>query len=225
MGGCWTSGTPRWLTSAADWIRSEDAKWRLPWRPTVRERGRPAGPHSQHSNENLSRDSHQVIPNLLSVAGVIDRLPGTGQFSEMRVSQVLGFKHNTLHKRYHMFVKAVFKVHCPRGEKTATAFWWNSRYVISVMSSLYNSSERSRWLKHASGMLKSRHARRWNTSVFTLITIRLSSSQQGLPHFLLQIFGLSRTPHPRPKCSPLLSSSRFLSHCHQFTSLPAQLGE
>lgn len=137
MGGCWTSGTPRWLTSAAHGVSSEDAKWRLPWRPTVRERGRPAGPHLQHSNQKLSRDSHQVIPNLLSVAGVIDHLTGTGQFSEIRVSRVLGFKHNTLHKRYHMFVKAVFKVHCPWGRRQWQRFdgipdlsyRWCHRYI------------------------------------------------------------------------------------------------
>lgn len=74
--------------------------------------------------------------------------------------------------------------------------------------------------KRVTGMVKSRHAHRWNTSLFTLITIRLSPSRPWLLHFLLWICDHSRDPPPTHTQTPNCRSSPFL---HIVTDSPPSL--
>lgn len=89
-------------------------------------------------------------------------------------------------------------------EKTVTAFWWNPHTgdVIVIPEFREEPGACERTVKI--------HPCRWNTSLFTLITIRLHPSQPWLLHIPLWICGL-RAGSLHPKCQNRLPRFIFTS--------------
>lgn len=232
MGGCSTSGTARapwWPTSVAEWVTAgvsvraslhrAPSDSRSPWRLTSSEDVQ--SPWIQIKSSTIYFLLQAWSARFQTKAGYC-RL--SALVLEVRISWVPEFKHSTLRKWYRMFTKAEIKALCLLEGEDWQRF---DGILVSVTSSLYQSSERSR--QCVSRLLKSRPPCRWNTSLFTLITIRLHPSRPWLLHFPLWICGLrAGPPHPEfqnQKFKTLVSSSRPPPHQMHPTPPPVQLAD
>lgn len=117
-GGCWESGpagTPWWLASAADWqsvaVAADGASGAV-LQDHIHSAPAKNGAEIHIESSQIYRRCRRDGCSLWNRPVFRPKEAAVGETClEVRVSRVLGFKHNRLHKWYHMFVKAAFMAH------------------------------------------------------------------------------------------------------------------